>query len=777
MSFSGEDRTLLEDSLARFLAGACTLDGRWELLRSDAAFSRANWAQLAELGVIALPLGDAHGGLAGSLADVMAVTEALGAYLALEPYLPCVIVAGRLLENTGSREQRQRWLPQVAAGEALLALAHVERGDRADGQVRRTTLARSRGELHLHGTKFLVPVAREADAFLVTARDEGGKLAVCLVPANAPGLTIRAYRTVDDQRVGEVDFADVALPSDALLPGADEHSLEQVLTFARAALAADSLGAMRALWRQTIEYCSSRKQFGQPIARFQVIRHRLVDGHTRLMQAEAMLALAACDGAREWMANVAAAKAFIDEIAVRLGHDAIQMHGAMGMTDELAVSHYHKRLLSNAMLYGDRRSQLDAFIARTPLADPHAPSGGLPFPQLLGSAEEAFRQEVRTFLGEALTPELRTVARRLTCTFPERGAAIDWQRRLHARGWLAPLWPKELGGTGWSAVERFVFEYECAVGGAPERMPTGFRYVGPVIAKFGSAWQKEYFLPRLLSSEHYWAQGFSEPGAGSDLAAIKTAAVLQDGHYVVNGSKTWTTHAHCADWIFCLVRTAKTAKPQEGISFLLIDLKSPGIRVEPIRLLAVDAEVNEVFFDDVRVPAENLVGEPGRGWQYAKYLLELERGGSVMSGRVRHEFNAVKELLAAWTPDLGGDPGLAREVAELEVRVRALEIFEFRFARSMTKATDPGVGGSMVKLVSSELLEDVTEFGVQVAGLAGLEFTTSRPILDPATSRYPGSDLELVAMPRYLNTRAFAIFAGTSEIQHEIIARDALGLR
>jgi acyl-CoA dehydrogenase len=490
-----------------------------------------------------------------------------------------------------------------------------------------------------------------------------------------------------------------------------------------------------------------------------------------------MLKLIAHTSNPGWNSNVAAAKAFIDGQAVRLGHEAIQMHGAMGLTDELAVSHHHKRVFMNAMSLGDRRAHVDAFIAHTSLTSTGAASCALHFPDLLDTDEARFREEVRAFLETALTDELRLTARRLTCTFPEKEPSVEWQKRLNARGWLAPLWPTEHGGTGWSAVERFIFEYECAVGGAPERTPMGFRYVGPVLAHFGSEWQQSRFLPPLLASEHYWAQGFSEPGAGSDLAALKTTAMLDGDEYVVNGSKIWTTNAHMADWIFCLVRTSQTDRPQDGISFLLIDLKTPGIRIEPIALLAVDHEVNQVFFDDVHVPASHLVGEPGKGWQYAKFLLELERGGSVTCGRLRAELNLAKELLATTRSDLTTDAGVMRRLAWLEIRLMALEALEFDCARATTRATDPGVAGSMTKLVSSELQEEITEFGVEVAGPAGLEFTTTRPIPDSLASGYPGSDLERVAMPRYLNTRATTIFAGSSEVQREIISKHVLGLR
>jgi acyl-CoA dehydrogenase len=308
-------------------------------------------------------------------------------------------------------------------------------------------------------------------------------------------------------------------------------------------------------------------------------------------------------------------------------------------------------------------------------------------------------------------------------------------------------------------------------------VPMGFRYVGPVIARFGSAWQKSFFLPKMLAGEHYWAQGFSEPGAGSDLAAIKTTAVRHGDYYIVTGTKMWTTHAHFANWVFCIVRTEQTDRVQDGISFLLIDLTSRGIRIEPIRLLAIDHEVNQIFFDDVKVPVSNLVGEAGRGWQYAKFLLELERGGSAFSGRVRYEFDAVKELLAQQNPRWCQDKTVAFRVAELEYRLLALEVLELRLAKSMSTSQPSAAGGSMTKLLASELQKDVTELGARAAGFSGLEFEQMRPLPPPEAIGFPGADLELVAMPRYLNTRVASIFGGASEIQREIIARQVLGLR
>ena len=777
MAFPPEDRALLKESIGRFVAETVSLEKRRMLLDADQAVDRDNWRALADMGVLGLPFLEADGGLGGCLADVMAVARELGHGLALEPYAPCVVVAGRLLATAGSLSQRREWLAPLIAGEKLLALAHAERDFGCTGH---SKVLETVGGWQLVGAKLLVPLARDLDAMLVTARDMSGALRICLVPTGAEGVSVRSYRTVDGQVAGEVNFERVVLGPEGLLPPSGpalEMQLAGVMNYARATLAADMVGSMSALLAMTIDYGNTRKRFGQPIARFQALKHRLVDCYTCLVQSEAMLDLVAIESAHDWAGNVASAKAFIDQIALDLGHEAIQMHGGMGLTDDLAVSHHHKRIVANTLVLGDARSGLRLIETDRANLKPASRSDALPFEQLLTGPEQRFRGEVQSFLRNALTPELRTVARHLTTPYPERNSVIEWQQTLNAKGWLAPLWPKEQGGTGWSAVERFIFEYSCAIAGAPERVPMGIRYVGPIIAEFGSEWQKQYFLPKMLASEHYWAQGFSEPGAGSDLAAIKTTANLDGDHFVVNGNKCWTTHAHWANWIFCLVRTSASEKLQDGISFLLIDLKSDGIHVDPIRLMTNDPEVNQVFFKDVRVPVRNLIGEAGKGWRYAKYLLELERGGSAFCGRARFEFDAVKELLSLGATPSSVDPAVALEVVRLEHRLMALELLEFRQARAMPCATDPGVGGSVAKLLSSELQKDITELGMRIAGTAGLEFEERRPMPVPRASGYPGSDLELVAMPRYLNSRVFSIFGGSSEIQREIIAKQILRVR
>lgn len=394
--------------------------------------------------------------------------------------------------------------------------------------------------------------------------------------------------------------------------------------------------------------------------------------------------------------------------------------------------------------------------------------------------DRAFQAEVRTFLDENLTDELRAATAKTTTVFVDKDPALAWQRILHEKGWVGYFWPEKYGGTGWSPTRRFIFEAECARAGAPGLIPLGLKYVGPVIFTFGTDAQKDYFLPRILSGEDYWCQGYSEPGAGSDLAAVQCKAVRDGDEYVVNGTKIWTTHAHFANWIFCLVRTGQTEKPQTGISFLLIPMDAPGVKVEPIITLARDHELNQVFFDDVRVPATNLVGEEGKGWQYAKFLLEFERGGGSASVRLGEELAHAWRLAALFPADGGGtmadDPRVADALTQIEVEIMALEMTELRIASALGAGANPGAKASMLKTVATEIEQRLSEVAIDILGPEGLPFAPERPLYGP-TNREPVQDPEAEAvMAQYLNKRAATIYGGTNEIQRDIIARMVLGL-
>lgn len=386
----------------------------------------------------------------------------------------------------------------------------------------------------------------------------------------------------------------------------------------------------------------------------------------------------------------------------------------------------------------------------------------------LSPAEQAFREEVRAFLRDNLSEELRRGQRETSSMYPEPDVSGPWQQALQRRGWLVPLWPQEWGGTGWTAVQRFIFESECALAGAPLVHPMGVRLVGPVILRFGTEEQKHRYLPRILSGEDYWCQGFSEPGAGSDLASLKMRAVADGDDYVLNGSKIWTTHAHHSNRMFALVRTSTEGKRQEGISFLLIDMDTPGIEVRPIATIGGDHDVNEVFFTDVRVPQANRIGEENKGWDCAKYLLEFERGAGIFSGRLRSQLkrvgDAIGELEASGV-DVRGDGRLVARFGEVCADLDCFEMMELRIMGALQPGQSPGPVSSILKLRASRMKQAIAELGVDVLGGEALRWR------EDAT----GDGVLPVLVPDYLNSRAYTIFGGAAEVQLGIIAKSVVG--
>lgn len=384
--------------------------------------------------------------------------------------------------------------------------------------------------------------------------------------------------------------------------------------------------------------------------------------------------------------------------------------------------------------------------------------------------QQAFRDEVRAFLRDNLTDDLRQGQRFTSGVYPEPEISAPWQRKLNEKGWLVPLWPRELGGTDWTAVERFIFEVECALAGAPLVHPMGVRLVGPVIIRFGTEEQKQRYLPRILSNEDYWCQGFSEPGAGSDLASLKMRAIPDGDDYILNGSKIWTTHAHHANMMFALVRTSTEGRRQEGISFLLIDMNTPGIEVRRIDTIGGDHDVNEVFFTDVRVPQANRVGPENAGWECAKYLLEFERGAGIFSGRLRSQLKRIGEVieeLAAQGRDIRSNAHLMARFGELCADLDSFEMMELRIMGGLQPGQNPGPVSSILKLRNSRMKQAIAEFGAEILGHEGLRWRAGEVDTDA---------LDSVLIPDYLNSRAFTIFGGASEVQLGIIAKSVVGI-
>jgi alkylation response protein AidB-like acyl-CoA dehydrogenase len=375
--------------------------------------------------------------------------------------------------------------------------------------------------------------------------------------------------------------------------------------------------------------------------------------------------------------------------------------------------------------------------------------------------ESSFRDEVRAWLKANLPQDLREKV----ANYGELGREdlLRWHRILAKQGWVAPSWPKEWGGTSWNVVQRYIFEEECGLAGTPPLIPFGLAMCGPVLIRFGTEAQKKRFLPRIYNGDDFWCQGYSEPGSGSDLASLKTKSERKGEHYIVNGQKTWTTLGHYADWIFCLVRTdSSLSKRQEGISFLLIDMKTPGITVRPLILMDGGHEVNEVFFDDVKVPAENLVFEEGKGWTVAKYLLGHERMNTGRIGASKRELAKLKEYAGRQNGDdgrpLAEDARFRDKLTRVEVELMALEITNLRFLDQMRRSGQPpGADVSMLKIKGTEIQQALTELSMQAADRAAQE------------------DFTLLAK-RYANMRKTTIYAGSNEIQRNIISKMTLGL-
>jgi acyl-CoA dehydrogenase len=394
-----------------------------------------------------------------------------------------------------------------------------------------------------------------------------------------------------------------------------------------------------------------------------------------------------------------------------------------------------------------------------------------------GGEYDTFRDEVRAFLDASLTDELREAQRCCPGIFLDYEHNIVWHRILHRQGWVAPAWPQDYGGAGWDLTQRYIWTTEATLAGAPSLAPMGLGMCGPMLIGYGTEAQKAEYLPRILSGEDYWCQGYSEPGAGSDLASLKLRATSDGTDYVLNGTKIWTTHAHVANRMFCLVRTADQGKPQAGITFLLLDMDTPGITVEPIVFASGTHEVNQVFFDDVRVPKANRVGEENQGWTVAKYLLEFERGGGGSAAQ-QTALTRLRRLAATLPCDTGcllDDADFRRRLDATDVALQAVQYTEFRTLAALAQGRNPGPESSILKRLVSDMGQRISELTVEaMAQYATPHQPEARRVGQNVPSVGPAAGM--VAFPRYFNLRASSIAGGTDEVQSNIVAKLVLGL-
>lgn len=393
--------------------------------------------------------------------------------------------------------------------------------------------------------------------------------------------------------------------------------------------------------------------------------------------------------------------------------------------------------------------------------------------------DNEFRAEVVEFINDNFDADLRSKMAENRNNYLPKDDHIRWQKALSNKGWLTPDWPAEHGGTGWTTTQKYIFETEMANANAPGVIPFGIKMCAPVILKFGTEEQKKRFLPRMVTNEDWWCQGYSEPGSGSDLASLQMKAEDKGDHFLCNGSKIWTTLAQYADWIFCLVRTSSEGKRQEGISFLLIDMKTPGITVDPIQTIDLPIEgaqeINQVFFNDVKVPKENLIGEVNKGWTCAKYLLEFERGNAY-AGRLKRGIEKIKDIAKKELDDgelVIDNPSFQSKMTKLEIDIQALEMTELRILSKLSSGQNMGPESSLMKCRGTDLYQEVVSLAFEAVGTYSLPFIPLRPGMndEPVGSGYSNG-----VAPRYYNARKVSIYGGSNEIQRNIMAKLILGL-
>ena len=779
---TSEDIDLLRNSVSAYLAHR--YDDSEQRRQSEAPLDlrSSHWMAFAnELGLLGLSQPQELGGVGAGAVEQIMVMKELGRHVVLEPYLSSVIIAGRALAD-GSLPDSEALVQGLIAGESTFAFAHSEPNNRYAPSFTALRAISSDGGFSLQGDKSVVLDAPLSTHLIVSARTSGEPgdkkgLSLFLIERAASGLKSHDYRTISGRPASDFEFEDVFVSNDALLtPEGDALELiETIIGEATLMLCAEGIGVMRRLLDDTVNYTHDRKQFGQSLASFQALQHRMADMIIALEHSQSLVdatAAAFAESGKVQAEAVSACKVFVGNSLRFVAQNAVQLHGGMGTTDELFIGMLFKRATEIVQQFGTTGYHLKEFD-RSRLANEDVQSNEHE-EEPVGDKYKAFREEVRRFIADNFTDEKRELAQRQTGLFAEQELGFWWHSKLHAKGWAAPSWPEEYGGPGWDAIEKHIFASENARAVTPVWPKLGQSLAAPALMQFGRQDQKDYFLPRILSGEVYFCQGFSEPGSGSDLASLRTRADRDGEDYIINGSKIWTTHAHLANWIFMLVRTSHEGRPQTGISFLLVPMDTPGINVRPIISMSGEHEVNEVFFDNVRVPISNRVGEENQGWTVAKYLLEFERGGE-FAAMCAGALNEAR-LIALQQPGDYGDKQWADDefrlrYRELEIDIRALTATEHRIANDV--ATGESVGdviAAILKITGSELYQRSTELVME--GLGNYALPDQREAIPIHRNAPPiGPDYAVKPTAKYLNTRAWSIFGGSNEVLRNIIAR------
>lgn len=757
---------MFRDSAAGYLGAADQRQRMRALEARGADADRSVWSQLAELGWLSILVPEAAGGLGLGIAEVAALAEEAGRHLLPEPFVEAGVRPMALLARLPAGGLRDDLLAQAQAGTLLIGVASQERSGEIEPGPGRTRATVQGEAARLTGEKRFVRPAEGADGWIVLAGDAAQAPVLAWVDREAVARCETAF-AVDGAPIATLHFQDT--PARLLMQGeAALRALREADDLARIAQAAELLGVARRALELTLDYVRTRSQFGQPIGSFQALQHALVDGAIQVELAQSclreVLDLVAQAPARLPLL-ASRAKARCAQVAMDVTRLAIQLHGAIGTTNEYDVGLFFKRAvtaggrLGNAAAHRRRYAALAASAG--PAAHEQATAVGTEFPRDAdwdAVPEAQFRQMVRGFLEAHYPPGRRHLHYKQNWQ-----DSREWHLTLSRQGWLAPAWPKQHGGMGLSPARLIAFIEECEHFGVARGPDQGVTMVGPILMRFGSEAQKAHYLPRILSGEHVWCQGYSEPNAGSDLAALRTEAVLDGDHFVVNGQKIWTTWGADATHIFMLVRTDKTVKKQAGISFLLADMRSPGITVRPIRNIAGESEFCEVFLDNVRVPRGNLVGELNQGWTIAKALLGFERLFTGSPKTARHVLSMVETV--ARQSGLSDDPIFAARLAQLQLDVADLSASYTGFADLVKRGEPVPATISMLKVWSTETVERLSLLLLDAAGDHGT-------LRDHACT----DEIDAHVVAPLFNVLGAKIFAGSNEIQRNILAKQVLGL-
>ena len=733
---------------------------RVRMLRDvNPAFDRSIWRAIAEAGWTSILVPEDDGGLGLSLRELLPVVEEIGRRLLPEPFVAAGVHSLALLVALPRTALRDALLADAMAGRRVIGVAWQEHSGALSAHPPWISADGAGDELSLTGTKHWVAPGAGADGWLVLA--EGPR--ICWVEAG-PAVHLDALPRVDGSSMASLRFD--GAKAQCLNEGPTAlAALEQANDTARLAQAAELLGVARQAYESTLEYLKTRVQFGKPIGANQALQHRMVDAYIAVELSAACLrdVLEQYERGEQPLAALASrAKARCSDVALEVTRLAIQLHGAIGFTDEFDLGLYWKRAvhltswLGGAAIHRRRYLQLqqdtelDNIQDSSPLPPPDTNWAKLP--------EAEFRRTIRSFLRAHYPAHLRHAPRRL-----HWDECKEWYFALSRQGWIAPAWPTEHGGMALPPGKLLAFIEEFEDFGAARLPDQGLINLGPVLIQHGTPKQQHEWLPKIISGEHVWCQGYSEPNAGSDLASLRTEAILDGDHFIVNGQKIWTTLAQDATHIFLLVRTDKTVKKQAGISFLLADLKTDGITVRPIRNIAGEDEFCEVFLDNVRVPCANLVGRLNEGWGIAKALLGFERLFVGSPKTCRHALGLLRQL--ARQQGLFEDAAFAADMAVLELDLADLQAVYALFADMVKRgdALPPSV--SLLKIFATETYTRIATKIVEVAAEHG---GTRREL------EIGGTTVEPLA-PLFVATIT-TIYGGTNEIQRNILARQVLEL-